>query len=281
VTVVRVLPSSRTGVDWKESAYRGDILIFTQIPPLIELCAITDELIRSAFDDLDPVFAQFALDPDSFVAAVDALQRRYRRDAQARRLFASTLQCLGLDLRHSCWDWLYLRVMPSGDRHASRQTQALGFHRDTWSSNVYAQLNWWTPIYPLTAERSLAFYPAYWSMPLQNTSAEWDLEKISANPGSTPVVPAPSEPVDTSAELIIVPEPGDAICFSGAHLHASVPNTSGATRFSIEVRTVDVDDVRAGTGAPNVDGEAPHEARRWFHRVTDGAALTELAPTPS
>jgi ectoine hydroxylase-related dioxygenase (phytanoyl-CoA dioxygenase family) len=92
-----------------------------------------------------------------------------------------------------------------------------------------------------------------------------------------PIVPTPTEPVDTASELRIVIEPGDLLCFSGAHLHASVPNTSGATRFSVELRTVTAQDVQGKRGAPNVDGEAPRVAWRWFKGITSSASLAELA----
>ena len=92
-----------------------------------------------------------------------------------------------------------------------------------------------------------------------------------------PIVPTPTEPVDADSELRIVIEPGDLLCFSGAHVHASVPNTSGATRFSVELRTVTAEDIQAGRGAPNVDGEAPRVAWRWFRGITSSVSLTELA----
>jgi hypothetical protein len=154
----------------------------------------------------------------------------------------------------------------------AREAGTLGYHRDTWSSNVDAQTNWWTPVLPITRERTIAVYPAYWSRPLANTSASWDLRRVR----EMPLVPRPSEPVDADSELRIVIEPGDLLCFSGAHLHASVPNTSGATRFSVELRTVTADDVQAGRGAPNLDAEAPRVAWRWFRGITSGGSLADL-----
>ena len=50
----------------------------------------------------------------------------------------------------------------------------------------------------------------------------------------TGLVPEPSEPVDTASELRLVIEPGDLLCFSGAHVHAGVPNSAGVVRFSGE-----------------------------------------------
>ncbi|HEV8045458.1 MAG TPA: hypothetical protein VGP38_09775, partial [Rubrobacter sp.] len=124
---------------------------------------------------------------------------------------------------------------------------------------------------------TMAFYGEYWEKPLKNTSGEWDLEEIRAGRSSAPVVPEPTETVDTASELRPVIEPGDLLCFSGAHLHASVPNTTGVARFSVEVRTVDAGDAADGRGAPNVDGEAPRVASGWFRHVDDGTPLPAAA----
>jgi len=268
----------------REYIYRGDLLVFTQVAALAELCAVTDALIRSTFGDLDPVTAQFELDRSDYLARVASLQKEYRKHPEARRLFRAALEYIGVAVSRTCWDWLYLRVLPHGEDHASRRTAKLGFHRDTWSSNIYSQTNWWAPIYPITADRTIAFFPSYWSRPIQNTSSDWDLELIRARQrgedagkaAAIPVVPEPSEPVDTTAELRMVVEPGDLLCFSGAHLHASVPNTSGVTRFSLEARTVDVDDVASRRGAPNVDGRAPRIPLDWFRHIENDTPLPEL-----
>ena len=43
------------------------------------------------------------------------------------------------------------------------------------------------------------------------------------------------------------------LVFSGAHLHATLPQATGRARFSLDVRIVDLDDHARGLGAPNVD----------------------------
>ena len=85
------------------------------------------------------------------------------------------LRDVGVELDRGYWDWLHLRIQPHQD---FTETGTLGYHRDTWSSNVYAQTNWWTPLLPITRERTIALYPAYWLRPLGNTSATWDLERV-------------------------------------------------------------------------------------------------------
>jgi hypothetical protein len=258
----------------RESVYGGDLLVFQKVPPMEEFCAFTDSLIREVFETTDPVRAQFEFDRDEYLSRVEVLQKRFRKETRAKDLFLAALVHVGVDLRRTFWDWLYLRVSPDGEQYSGRRTAKLGFHRDTWSSNVYAQTNWWAPIYPISPERTIAFYGEYWEKPLKNTSADWDLEEIRSGTSSAPLVPEPSEPVDTASELRLVIEPGDLLCFSGAHLHASVLNSTGVARFSVEVRTVDAGDVADDHGAPNVDGEAPRVAKDWFRHVDDGTPLT-------
>jgi hypothetical protein len=212
-------------------------------------------------------------------AAIDEVQREVRTDARIKELFRAALEHVGVDPARSYWDSIYLRLVPPIEPGAERQVGRIGFHRDTWSSNVLQQTNWWATIRPLSADRTIAFYPAYWSRPIANTSADWDLDEIRTLRRSgkrdedIEIVPEPSEPVDTSSELRIVVEPGDLLCFSGAHLHATVPNVSDQTRVSVELRTVSMDDLAQGRGAPDVDGRAPKVPLEWFRSMEDGAPL--------
>jgi hypothetical protein len=275
---VRALPAPLHDERRRQLVYGGELLIFEDVEPMAKLCAFADVLIRETLGTQDPVRAQFEMDKDDYLARVETLQKRFREHPEARRLFLAALERVGVNLDRTSWDWLYLRVLPSGEEYASGRAAKLGFHRDTWSSNVYSQTNWWAPIYPITPGRTLAFYPDYWSRPLKNTSGGWDLEEIRARRrASEPValVPEPAEPVDAASELRPVISPGDLLCFSGAHLHASVPNATGTARFSVEVRTVDTGDAATGRDAPNVDGAAPRVALNWFHRVRDGVPLAE------
>jgi hypothetical protein len=274
MTAVRVLSGALEDGQRRESIYDGDLLVFKKVPPMEAFCAFTDALIREVFGTTDPVRAQFELDREKYLSRVETLQKRFRKDARAKDLFLAALGFVGVDLRRTFWDWLYLRVSPHGEEHSGRRTAKLGFHRDTWSSNVYAQTNWWAPIYSISPGRTIAFYGEYWEKPLKNTSANWNLEEIRSGRSSAPLVPEPIETVNTASELRPVIEPGDLLCFSGAHLHASVPNSTGVARFSVEVRTVDARDAAEDDrGAPNVDGEAPRVAKDWFRHVVDGTPL--------
>ena len=68
---------------------------------------------------------------------------------------------------------------------------------------------------------------------------------------------------------------GGIVLFSGAQLHSTVPNTSGFTRYSIDFRTVNLDDVVAGAGAHNIDNASTGTSLRDFKRASDFADMPE------
>jgi hypothetical protein len=246
--------------------FRGDLLVFKQVEPLLEVASLVDALIEDAPGG-----------PDA--AAIDRLRERFRADPRVRPLFRAALEHVGVDAARTYWDSIFLRVVPPVEGDTDRQVGRIGLHRDTWSSNLLQQTNWWTTMRPLAAERTIAFYPDYWTRPIANTSADWDLDAIRERRRSgerdedIPIVPEPSEPVDVESDLRVVIEPGDLLCFSGAHLHASVPNVSGETRYSVELRTIALGDLRSGRGAPDLDGRAPVVPLEWFRAMTDGSPL--------
>jgi hypothetical protein len=86
--------------------------------------------------------------------------------------------------------------------------------------------------------------------------------------------PKALEKIDLEPEIRVVCPPGGVVLFSAAHLHSTVPNTSGEARFSMDFRTVNGNDVRAAGGATNVDSTPTGTSLRDFMRCTD------LAPFP-
>jgi hypothetical protein len=81
--------------------------------------------------------------------------------------------------------------------------------------------------------------------------------------------PKAEEPVELDPQIRLIPPSGGLIVFSGAHLHSTVPNTSGATRYSIDLRTVHSGDLTLDLAAPNVDSAPQGTTLRDYMRVTD------------
>jgi hypothetical protein len=72
----------------------------------------------------------------------------------------------------------------------------------------------------------------------------------------------------------VVP-PGGVIVFSGAHLHSTVPNITNLVRWSIDFRTINIDDVASKRGASNADSASTGTSLRDFLRVADFAPIPE------
>ena len=257
--------------------FRGDVIVFRSVDAVSALISKADGTIREIFAPHDPLIAERVLTPGAYAEKSEALIGTFAKDPAIRDLYRAALQAVGVDASLSFWDRLRLRIQPSGETHMSRRVLNLAPHRDSWGSNVMAQVNWWAPIYAVTRERTMVIYPAHWGRPIANTSADWDFEDLRARrkrgDDRYPLLPVATEQVDGTSAWPVVIDPGDLLCFSSAHLHASVTNTTGVTRFSTEVRTVNVEDLRAGRGAPNVDGAAPRQPLEWFHNLADGLSL--------
>jgi hypothetical protein len=124
----------------------------------------------------------------------------------------------------------------------------------------------------------MAFHPLYWSRAVENSSraynyAEWNAHsRFSAAQHigrDTRVQPHALEPMDLAGSVPVVAPVGGIMVFSGAQMHSSVENTSGRTRFSVDFRTVHLDDVIAGRGAPNVDSACTGTTMGDYLRCTD------------
>jgi hypothetical protein len=157
-------------------------------------------------------------------------------------------------------------------------------HRDTWFSAPYAQLNWWLPVYPVEAENCMAFHTRYFDEAIRNSSRDYDYEewnRTGRQQAATQIKtetrkqPSPEEPVELDPQTRVVTPVGGALIFSAAHLHSTVPNTTGRTRFSIDFRTVNIDDLTEMHGANNVDGESTGTTLGDFLRADDLEPLPE------
>lgn len=267
--------------------FAGEVMIFRQLPAALDLVTLASERLRACFPEVaDPTEAQQALSEAEFLNRVVALTAAWRKDSGAADAFGKLLASLGCDPGETYVDDFYLRTQPSEVGRTHRRTKPLHAHRDSWGSNLMAQVNWWLPVTPLTPGRTLALFPGYWDRPIANDSADWDWEDLKAarrrarkegrDPDAAyPTLPKPLESVAEEEAVPLLPEVGDVVAFSAAHLHASVPNRTGITRFSLETRTIWKGDLTAGRGAPNLDGRAPRQPREWFRRLSDGRSLAD------
>jgi hypothetical protein len=263
--------------------YSGDVFVYSPRPSTRALTEHARELIEEAFAPLEPQHAQDSLPVEKFVEIVGPLKPRFIHHPKTKELLLDLLRELGADMDKTYFDVPRMRVATSDGYLNAGVAYVLHPHRDIWYSSPPSQLNWWLPVYPFESESSFAFHPKYWDTPIQNSSNEYnhyEWNKTGRANASKEVKadtrkqPKATEPLELRPEFRVVVPPGGLILFSGAHLHSTVPNTSGRSRFSIDFRTAHLDELKSLGGAPNLDRECTGTTLFELRRASD------LSPVP-
>ena len=199
-------------------------------------------------------------------------------------MIAAILDEVGCDPDKTYFDVPRMRVQA----HDAYLTAGVGYqlhpHRDTWYAAPQSQVNFWLPVFPISSESTFAFFPKYFHRPVRNDSDRFDMYEWNAKARKNAAKevgkdsrwqPTAQEALDLETEFRVVCPPGGLIMFSGAHLHATVPNTSGLTRFSVDFRTVHTDDVAEQQGAPRHDSFGRGTTLRAHLRASDLEPLPE------
>ncbi len=263
--------------------YQGDIMVLAPTPGSLQLCAFARQMVEEAFAGTDPRRAHESLPVEKYAEILSVLKPKFIHHPESKVLLRRIASETGHDLEKTYLDTPRLRSAAPSDYLRYGIAYAFHPHRDTWYSAPLAQINWWMPIYPFTSGNAMAFHPKYWSVPLRNSSRNYNYQDWNSGPrqnaaaqikSDTREQPRPEEEVEMEPQLRLVCPVGGMILFSGAQLHSTVANETGVARFSIDFRTVDIDDVRAGRGAPNIDTQCSGTA------MTDYLRGTDLSPVP-
>lgn len=271
--------SKMSDADRRKALYDGQLFVYSPTPSSLELCKLAHSLSVEAFGaGVDPKTAQHTMPVEKYASILESLKPKFIHHPKAKELIPSMMQEMGCDLPTTYFDVPRLRTATSNNYLTTGIAYAFHPHRDTWYSAPQCQINWWMPVYEITPENGMAFHPAYWTKPLKNGSRtynyyKWNAEGRKAAASQigkdTRQQPKPEEPVELDPQVRLIVPPGGLIVFAGAHLHSSVPNTSGYTRFSIDFRTVNLDDVRNRVGAPNIDSECTGTTMRDYLSCVD------------
>jgi len=262
----------------RKSLYEGQLFVFSPRPSSIALCEFAREMIQEAFGSLDPRKAQYSLPVEEYAAVLSSLKPKFIHHPKSKLYIQGTLKEMGCDLTKTYFDVPRMRSSTSDNYLTTGIAYAWHPHRDTWYSAPPCQLNWWLPIYDIDSDDGVAFHPRYWKDPIENDSKKYNYYEWNKNHRAQAVqylkadprpLPRPAVPVELNPQIRPVCAVGGIIMFAGAQLHSSVPNNSGKTRFSIDFRTVNSDDLVHQVGAPNIDSACTGTSLRDFLRGTD------------
>ena len=247
----------------RQSLFDGQLVVLSPTKSTLAFCDFARGLIEEAFAPHEPQTAQFKLPVTEYAEILQKLKPQFIHHPESKKHVRNVLEDYGCDVDKTFYEVPKLRSSTSNDYLTTGIAYAWHPHRDTWTAALPAQINWWIPIYELKPDNGLTFFPQFWNKPIKNSSSGYNYYKWNKQHRGTHVsqyiksdprpVPKATEPLDLNPEVRLVCPVGGTILFSAAHLHASVPNTSGVTRFSFDFRTVHLDDIAAKRGAPNID----------------------------
>lgn len=268
----------------RRQLYQGNLFVFSPRPSTRALVEFARDLIEAAFFPRHPQTAQFDMPVEEFAAVLSELKPRFIHHPRSKELLTNILQEFGCTLSQTFFDVPKMRSMTHGDYLKAGIGLAFDLHRDSWFASPLCQQNWWMPIYGIGPDEAMAFHPHYWNRAVRNGSAGYNQYDWNRNGRSTAAqqtrvetrkIPRPEESVDIDPQIRLLPQAGGAIMFSGAQMHSTVPNTAGRTRWSIDFRTVHLDDIVNMTGAANVDS-APTGTTLWeLMRADDYSRIDE------
>lgn len=188
------------------------------------------------------------------------------------------VESCGFNAKQQAFDPARLRAVASNGHLNPRAAPLYYGHRDTWYANPQSMLTWWIPLHDVNAKETFEFYPEYFDRPVANDSEIFDFDEWIAdgearrigwqntNTGHTANYPSLKE-TTVGDSVSVVANKADILIFSAQHLHKTLQNHTNQTRFSLDFRTVEIDDMNNGIEAKNVDNRSTGSAVMKFVRT--------------
>lgn len=259
--------------------FEGQLFVYSRRPSILAFVDFARSMIVDSFRGLDPRTAQNEMDVEEYAAILGKLKPAFIHAPESKRHLQNIMEDLHCDLDKTYFDVPRMRSSTSDGYLTTGIAYAWHAHRDTWYSAPSCQINWWLPVYEIASENAMAFHPRYWGEAVKNSSSEYNYyvwnklyrgENVAKLTKEDPrPLPRAMEPIELDPQIRLICPVGGIILFSAAQMHSSVPNTSGVTRFSVDFRTVNLDDAVEKRGALNIDSECTGTVMRDFVRGTD------------
>jgi len=267
--LIRRAPDTARGL--RDALYEGSIFL---LPPTEASIALVDAVYGVVHDRLGdaPRAAHERFDDATLFEHVGNIRRVLFLEERFHRLAREVIAAYGYDPSRSAFDPLRLRVVTHRGHENPRAKAVYYPHRDTWYGHSQSIVTWWIPLDDLPEEQTFLFYPERFRDPVPNDSEIFDYERWvkdgwdlkigwqDRDHGLTARYPGVTENVDPGVAVGFSCRRAENLLFSGAHFHATRPQTENVTRFSLDFRVVHLADVEDGRGAPNVDNRSTGSA---------------------
>jgi hypothetical protein len=263
----------------RAAVYQGTIFQLPAVDATQRLVAEVRSLLEEELGRDGPFReAQFRLSDEAFFHAIGRLRKVLYEEPRFFTAIQEILRGFGFRPEENALDPLRLRTITHCGHENPRAAPIYYTHRDTWYSHPQCQISWWIPLHDVREEETFVFFPDYLDRPVPNNSEEFDYDDWirdrrslrigwqDSNAGTKALYPGFQGELQSPREVGFSCRQGEILIFAGAHLHRTLANTTGRTRFSMDFRTVHLEDHRRGIGAPNADNRSTGSALQdYFH----------------
>lgn len=260
----------------RHAVYRGDVFLAAPSDASQRLAAAARaglaEVLSCAPDEIRDVPQKIS--NDELFRRVGLLRKQLYLERRFHDAIRDVIAAYGFDPARCAFDPLRLRVVRHKGHEIPLAAPVYHPHRDTWYSHPQSLIAWWVPLDDLAAHETFVFYPERFAAPVDNDSEifdygdwvrdGWELKIGWQKLGADARYPRSAPGVDGGRAVGFSCRAGENLVFSGSHFHATLPQATGRTRFSLDFRIVDLDDLAAGLGAPNVDNRSRGSALRDY-----------------
>jgi hypothetical protein len=253
----------------RAALYAGDVFLSPPTAASLALAAAVRARLADVLGCAPPEVrdAPERMPNEELFARIGALRRELYLEPPFHDALRAVVAAGGFDPARVAFDPLRLRVVRHRGHENPLAAPVYHPHRDTWYAHPRALIAWWIPLDDLAAHETFAFYPERFRAPVDNDSEVfdygdwvrdgWEL-KIGWQQLAAGIVARYPRAADVPFGRAVgfACRTAENLLFSGAHLHATLPQATGRTRFSLDFRIVDLDDHAAGLGAPDVDNRS-------------------------
>lgn len=260
----------------RRDVYAGDIFL---LPPTDASQAVARATCAALADALQCPPEQIREAPqelpnDELFRRIGPVRRMLYMEPAFHDHVRRVVAACGCDPERVAFDPLRLRVVLHRGHDNPLAAPVYHPHRDTWYAHPRALIAWWIPLDDLAPHETFVFYPDRFAAPVANDSEifdyddwvrdGWELKIGWQKLGAEARYPRAAPGVDGGRAIGFACRTAQNLVFSGAQFHATLPQATGRTRFSLDFRLVDLADHKAGLGAPDVDNRSRGSALRDY-----------------
>lgn len=238
--------------------YHGEIFLFLNAQEFSE--SLVFELENNLIQEFGRGFAlsEFFISQEDHFQKLSLIRKKLYNSTNWIRLAKNFLLNLGFEHKLWMFDYPRIRAIVTEKNRSPLAEPAYYIHRDTWYGNSESQINFWIPLCDIYELNGFAFYLEYFNKPILNDSqmfnySRWKVEGGYQSQSINKIFPKSLIPISQKETTVFECPRGAVLVFSGSHLHRTLPNWTYQTRFSLDLRIVNLRHHFWEIGAPNVD----------------------------